>query len=230
MNTINQPLSPEPATIRGGSVRTWRVGSLSMGVTLMLIGTALAVSLWQDIEAYEVLLWVAPIVFIMLGAELLLYLKFSSSERAVVRYDWISVFFVGVIGMVSLGLALLMSTGLFDELQRGLHMTERSAFVESKTIKVPADISKIVVQALDGVEIDQTDGRELQLLGQIRYWSAEKLDRLDNKMLQTKVVGTTMYVMVGLVERREGGLFSDTVDAGLTLVVPKGIEVVEKGR
>ncbi|WP_419876032.1 hypothetical protein [Candidatus Pristimantibacillus sp. PTI5] len=227
MNNVNIA-NPAVKNIEG--LRTWRVGSLSMGVTLMLMGTALAVSLWQDIEAYEVLLWVAPVVFIMLGAELLLFLKFSSSERAIVRYDWMSVFFVGAIGVASLGLALLMSTGLFDELQRGMQMTQRSAFVDTKTVKVPNEINKIVVHAWDGVTFEQSDTRELKLLGQVRYWSAEKMERLDNRLLQTEIVGKTMYVMVGAIERRDGGLISDTVHPELTLIVPQGIEVVEQGR
>lgn len=227
MNNVNIA-NPAVKNIEG--LRTWRVGSLSMGVTLMLLGTALAVSLWQDIEAYEVLLWVAPVVFIMLGAELLLFLKFSSSERAIVRYDWMSVFFVGAVGVTSLGLALLMSTGLFDELQRGMQMTQRSAFVDTKTVKVPGEITKIVVHAWDEVTFEQSDTRELKLLGQVRYWSAEKMERLDNRLLQTEIVGKTMYVMVGAIERRDGGLISDTVHPELTLIVPQGIEVVEQGR
>ncbi|WP_169090180.1 hypothetical protein [Paenibacillus sp. PL91] len=219
-----------PAVQAQGGIRTWRVGSLSMGVTLMLMGTALAVSLWQDIEAYDVLMWVAPVVFIMLGAELLLYLKFSSSERAIVRYDWISVFFVGVIGTASLGLSLLMSTGLFDELQRGLQMTQRSAFVDAKAVKVPAEVDKIVIHSLSSVEYGESDARELKLFGQVKYWSAEKLESLDHKMMQTNIVGKTMYVMIGAVEHRDGRLVSDTVNEELTLTVPKGVEVVQRGR
>jgi len=227
MSTVNMA---NAAVNRPEGVRTWRVGSLSMGVTLMLMGTALAVSLWQDIRAYEMLLWVAPVVFIMLGAELLLYLKFSGSERAIVRYDWISVFFVGMIGAASLGLALLMSTGLFDELQRGLHMTQQTAFVDTRAVKVPAEINKIVVHSLGGVQFGETDTHELQLFGQIRYRSSEKLERLDDKMLQTHIVGTTMYVMIGAADHRDGGIISDTVIPELTLIVPKGVELVERGR
>ncbi|CAM4367245.1 hypothetical protein L1N85_22580 [Paenibacillus alkaliterrae] len=225
MSAVNM-ISP---TAQMEGIRTWRVGSLSMGVMLILMGTALAVSIWQDIEAYEMLMWVAPVVFIMLGAELLLYLKFSNSERAIVRYDWISVFFVGAVGLASLGLAFLMSTGLFDELQRGLNMTQRSAFVDTKTVQVPAEVNKIIVHSMGGVEFGETDTREVQLFGQVRYWSAEELERLDDRMMDTKIAGTTMYVMIGTVERRDGGFVSDTVDPQLTLIVPKGVEVVSRG-
>ena len=224
MNAVNEATIAQSASV---GVRTWRVGSLSMGVTLILMGTALAVSLWQDIEAYEMLLWVAPIVFIMLGAELLLYLKFSGSDRAIVRYDWISVFFVGAVGTASLALALLMSTGLFDELQRGLHMTQRSAFVDTKAVSVPADVKKIVVQSLSGVEIDESETREVHLFGQVQYWSADKMERIDDSIMETKLVGTTMYVMIGTVERRDSGFVNDSLNTRLTLTVPKNVEVVQ---
>ncbi|OBZ15658.1 MULTISPECIES: hypothetical protein [Bacillales] len=220
----------EHAVQAPAGIRTWRVGSLSMGVTLMLMGTALAVSLWQDIETYEMLMWVAPIVFIMLGAELLLYLKFSSSERAIVRYDWMSVFFVGVIGVASLGLSLLMSSGLFDELQRELKMTQRSVFVDVKAVTVPVEINKIVVHSLGNIELGETDTREVKLFGQVRYWSPDKLERLDDNMLQTNIVGKTMYVMIGSIDRREGGFASDTINPELTLIVPKGVELVQRER
>lgn len=224
MNPVNQaqPL-PQP---RG--MRTWRVGSLSMGITLMLIGTALAVSIWQDAEAYEMLLWVAPIVFILLGAELLIHLKLSGSQHTIVKYDWISVFFVGVIGTASLVLALLMSSGLFDELNRGLHMTQRSAFVDTVKETVPEHISKIMVSSLGNVEIKTAPEREVQLFGQIRYWSAEPLAKLNESMMRTNTAGDTMYIMIGTVERRDGGFVTDTVHPQLTLIVPEGIEIEER--
>lgn len=210
---------------RSEGIRTWRVGSLSMGVTLILMGTALAVSIWQDIESYEMLMWVAPIVFIILGAELLLYLKFSGSDRAIVRYDWISVFFVGVVGTASLGLALLMSTGLFDELKRELQMIQRSAFVETEKVQIPANVDKIVVNAMSSVDFSETETRELQLIGQVRYWSVDKAERLDDNIMRMNTVGNTLYVRIAAIEHKDGGFVSDTISPQLTLIVPKGVKI-----
>ncbi|OMF29086.1 hypothetical protein BK133_18270 [Paenibacillus sp. FSL H8-0548] len=222
MNNVNIAVEPEHLP---QNARIWRVGSLSMGVTLILMGTGLAVSFWQEIEAYEMLMWVAPVVFIMLGVELLLYLKLSSSERAIVRYDWISVFFVGVIGAVSLGLALLMSTGLFDELQRGLQMTQRTAFIETKMEQVPASIERIVVHTYSDIQLTETDSRELQLFGQVRYSSSKPMERQDGHILKTETVGSTLYVMIGSLDNRDGGIVSDHLDMHMTLAVPKGVKV-----
>lgn len=222
MNSINAVVESEQLP---RSIRTWRVGSLSMGVTLILMGTGLAVSFWQEIEAYEMLMWVAPVVFILLGVELLLYLKLSSSERAIVRYDWISVFFVGVIGVASLGLALLMSTGLFDELQRGLQMTQRTAFIETKKEQVPANIEHIVVHTYSDIQLTESEVQELQLFGQVRYSSSKPMERQDDHLLKTEIIGSTLYVMIGSFDKRDGGIVSDDLDMHMTLAVPKGVKV-----
>ncbi len=211
------------------NIGVWRVGSLSMGMTLILIGTALAVSIWKNVEAYEMLLWVAPIVFIMLGAELLLYLKFSSNESMIVKYDWMSVFFVGLIGSASMLLALLMSTGVYDELKSGLHMKQHSVFVEVKKEAVPDQITRIEVQSRGGVEIKETKTNEVHLFGQIHYWSSDKPDDIGKDMMRTQVVGSTMFVMVRSIERKVSGIAAERVEPQLTLVVPEGIEIVERG-
>ncbi|MNE94296.1 hypothetical protein D3C80_1922470 [compost metagenome] len=78
---------------------------------------------------------------------------------------------------------------------------------------------------MGSVELSEADTRELQLFGQIRYWSSEKLDPLGDSLVKTNLVGDTLYIMIGGIDRRDGGFVSDTIDAQLTLIVPKGVEV-----
>jgi hypothetical protein len=233
MNTANSmnsmhlpppPGSPPPIAAAQG-ISTWRVGSLSMGITLILMGTAFAVSLWQETEAHELLLWVAPVVFILLGFELLLYLKMAGNRDTIVRYDWISVFFVGMVGAASLVLALLMSTGVFDELRSGMQMTQRTAFVETEGVPIPAEVKKVVIQATDGVTWNETETREARLMGQIRYWSKEPISSINTDIWRTDIIGDTMFIVVGSVPRRDGGFVSDAVRPMLMLALPKGLEV-----
>lgn len=130
MNSVN-PMNPSPfdrplSQSKQPEVRTWRVGSLSMGITLMLIGTALAVSLWQDAEAYELLLWVAPVVFVLLGAELLIYLRTAGKHGMIVRYDWISVLFVGAPELSSGGLSeTVIDSCLILAVPKGIEIERR---------------------------------------------------------------------------------------------------------
>ncbi|GKU77691.1 hypothetical protein [Paenibacillus sp. L3-i20] len=228
-DTMRQSNSPNTAGIgvpaEGVRVRTWRVGSLSMGIALMLIGTAFAVSLWQETEAYEMLMWIAPIIFILLGAELLIHLKMTGNRNTIVRYDWISIFFVGVMGMGSIVLASVMSTGLFDELKQGFNMTERTAFVETEKLSVPAEVTKVVVQSSGGEKIEKADAREVQVLGQILYRSVEPASNVSDSIMKTSIVGSTMYIMIGSMEHSTNEFRSDYVRSRLIVVLPQDVVV-----
>ncbi|SFF24902.1 hypothetical protein SAMN04487969_12028 [Paenibacillus algorifonticola] len=209
-------------------MKQWRVGTLSMGITLLLMGVAVAVSIWSGTGAYNMLLWVAPLVFILLGAEILLYIWFAGSERTTLRYDWISLFIVGMIGSFSLAMAGLISTGILDELRGAMRQMERTALIETAPISVPEKIDKIVVQALRPVSVDQVDGGKVQLLGQVQYWAAEPIDTSE-QLISTSVVGTVMYVMVGEFERHNGPIQSNAYNAQMTLILPKSIKIEQRG-
>ncbi|RJE86024.1 hypothetical protein D3P07_18210 [Paenibacillus sp. 1011MAR3C5] len=218
------PAEPYPSAAAKPAEREWRVGSLSMGITLILIGTAFAVSIWQNTEAYELLLWVAPVVFILLGVELLIYLKTSGKSNTIIRYDWLSVFFVGLLGLGSLVLSLLMSSGVYGELQREINMITRTAYVESGKVEVPKEIKKIVVQSALYVSVEEADTNKLQLIGQIRYRSMEPMSN-QNELIHTTIVGSSLYVFVNAPDMNSGVLTSDSISPGLIVTLPKGLEV-----
>lgn len=209
-------------------MREWRVGSLSMGITLLLIGISIAVSIWSGTDALNALLWVAPVVFILLGAELLIHLKLSGKEKPVMRYDWMSMFYVAVIGAGSLLMASFASTGLLGEVRDQLQMMERTAIVQSDPVTVPDGIKKIVVQSLRPVQLDQGESRAVQLLGQVQYWSPKPLKQPE-QMVATSTVGSTMYVLINGFEHKDGVIGSESVNQELTLVLPQEIEIEKRG-
>lgn len=209
-------------------MKEWRVGSLSMGITLLLIGVSIAISIWSDIDALNTLLWVAPVVFILLGIELLIHLKLSGKEKPVMRYDWMSMFYVAVIGAGSLLMASFTSTGLLGEVRDQLQMTERTAIVQSEPVTVPDGIKKIVVQSLRPLQLDQGENRAVQLLGQVQYWSPKPLKQPE-QMVATSTVGSTMYVMINSFEHKDGAIGSESINQELTLVLPQEIEIEKRG-
>jgi hypothetical protein len=212
----------------GEKRRMWRVGSMSAGVAFVLMGVILAVSLLTPIEAYEALNWIGPVILMMLGVEVLLYIRFAGSDDVIVRYDWLSILTVGFISVATIVLSLLISTGIYDELQRGMNMMQRSVYVEHEPLSIPEGVETIVVHSLSNLEIFESETRELQLFGQVRYWSDEPLEADQVDLLQTNTIGSTMYVMIGAVERRDAGLFPTYVDSHLTLVAPEGIAIIRR--
>ncbi|GLX71351.1 hypothetical protein [Paenibacillus glycanilyticus] len=209
-------------------MKQWRVGSLSMGITLLLIGIAIGLSIWIGTESLELLLWVAPAVFILLGIEMLVHLKLSKEEKPILRYDWMSMFYVAVIGAGSLLMAGFTSTGLLGEVRDQLQMTERTAIVQSEPVSVPDGIKKIVVQSLRPVQLDQGESRAVQLLGQVQYWSPKPLKQPE-QMVATSTVGSTMYVLINGFEHKDGSIGSESINQELTLVLPQEIEIEKRG-
>src|SRR5690625_7952784 len=90
-------------------MRTWRVGSISMGVSLLLLGVLLLLSQFFQVKVTTIFLTWWPVILIVLGLELLVYLFLSKQENPVIKYDFLSVVFVGFICMFAIVIILLLT-------------------------------------------------------------------------------------------------------------------------
>lgn len=83
--------------------REWRVGTLSMGILLILFGCTLFISQLKGWPSVEQIFKLWPIILIMLGLEVLGYLFFSRKEMSRVKYDGFSIFIILLIMLFSIG-------------------------------------------------------------------------------------------------------------------------------
>ncbi|SHN18518.1 hypothetical protein [Gracilibacillus kekensis] len=85
-------------------MRQWRVGSISMGMTLIGLGIILLLSQfntsWDIVMLFQ--LWLSSLI-IILGAEIMIYLIFSKKEQPIVKYDFFSILIILFIGFGSIG-------------------------------------------------------------------------------------------------------------------------------
>lgn len=96
-------------------MRTWRVGTLSMGVTLLLMGIGL---LYAQINQQLVLDWAVhwwPLVFILLGAEVLWQAYQAKKTDGRVVYDILSVIIIGLLLCFGLAMQALSETGVIEQ-------------------------------------------------------------------------------------------------------------------
>lgn len=211
----------------------WRVGTFSMGMTLLLAGAALFASQWQGIEAFDMLMAWWPIALILLGLELIAYLIVGGREKSIVHYDLFSVLFVGILGLGCLAFTFLTSTGVMGEVRQAVASVEHSAPLPETTQAVPAEVSRIVVLT-EGIapRIDQSDLRELHLFGYYRFAAGPKEASALKPSAETKadirVIGGTMYVKVPALPRKIG-FRSVYPEANVTIVVPKDVPVELRG-
>ena len=204
----------------------WRIGSFSMGVTLIGIGIAFAMSLWQEISAYELLLWLAPVVFILLGAELLLTMRMNHKQKYQLKYDWLSLWFVSIISVGALIMSALFYTGITEELNQAFNMKERSLFVDEQVAIAQTVPAKIVVKSTVPLTIEEHEGlSEVLLTGSVTYEAKDAITLREQQLLQAKQVGDVLYIFVNNIEHEVSGLVTDRVYSNLILSVPSSIVV-----
>ena len=96
-------------------MKHWRVGSLSMGLILVASGILMLVSLVVKVDVLNVLLTFWPIILICIGVEILLHLFIKKSDDTKLRYDGLSIFFIGFILVISIGFyAVTYTLGLLE--------------------------------------------------------------------------------------------------------------------
>lgn len=75
-------------------MKGWRVGTLSMGVLLILVGALLLYGQLSGVSTIELIFNWWPVVLILLGIEVLTYVYLSRSEQPNVKYDGFSIFII----------------------------------------------------------------------------------------------------------------------------------------
>ncbi|MFM1654562.1 LiaI-LiaF-like domain-containing protein [Brevibacillus sp. B_LB10_24] len=209
-------------------MRQWRIGTLSMGVSLIILGAILFLSQWRGPQSIDWVFTWWPIVFILLGAEILIFLALSKSEQVQVKYDVFSIFFIGLLGSACIGLTLLASTGVLGEIRHAVASVDQIKDVPELSRPVPQEVKRIVVQSA-GVQVrmERTAGRDVHLFGTYRVVTSAERDEPDydaSQFAAIHTVGDTMYVTLKRPPERRGfSSYSSRVD--LVLVLPKDVTV-----
>lgn len=72
------------------------------GAFYYIVRVLLLFSVVKGIQVLDTLTAWWPVLLIILGAEVLLYLLFSKKEQSFIKYDIFSIFFIGVLGSVGI--------------------------------------------------------------------------------------------------------------------------------
>jgi hypothetical protein len=208
--------------------KRWRVGTLSMGVSLISVGLTLFISSWQGITAFDTLISLWPIIFVLLGCEILMYLYLSRSEKPILHYDLFSIFFVGFLCICCLLFSFLTSTGLMEEFRYTINSKVVIVALPNTQFDVPVGIEKIIIQTSDRkLKIDKNSSAEIRLLGN---YQMDALDKSEEKALKTgdiarsETIGKTMYVLIKELPGKRGFERNQPLSS-MILVVPQAIPV-----
>ncbi|MCA1028960.1 hypothetical protein [Cytobacillus kochii] len=207
-------------------MRTWRVGTFSMGASLLFLGVYLLLSQIFKLDVSSILISWWPIIFVILGGEILLYLFFSKQEKPYLKYDIFSIFFVGVLGTVGITIALLSMTGIVDKVSANMDLEHRTGDLPTFDFAMNNDVKRVVVDSgSTGISVEGSTGKELSVFGTYTATQLEKKPLITDveDYMTTTVKGDTLYIAFKELPRESIAMFQNYSTLDPTLVIPQDV-------
>ncbi|MEC0274902.1 LiaF transmembrane domain-containing protein [Peribacillus frigoritolerans] len=215
-------------------MRTWRVGTISMGISLVGLGFVLLISQILDMNLTTILLSWWPLLFIILGAEILFYIYFSRKESSFVKYDILSILFVGLLGTTGIVLILLTSSGLMDQVRAAVNSEEKTVNLPGFNQKAGKGIQRVVLDSGPyPLTIESGNDGEVSVFGTYGERVMEDADSLLKKAEDYLLVernGDTLYISFKDLPIQNGLLDSGTRNLKATLIIPAELAVEIDGQ
>jgi hypothetical protein len=204
-----------------------------MGLSLLLLGIFLLLSQLFDMNMTNVMLSWWPIILIVLGLEILAFLFFSRTEKPLLKYDFLSIIFVGIIGTVGIGFAVLNSVGFLDLLDEALDREQRTYDLPPFSKQVDGDVKRIVLNAPSyPITVEGSPEQDVSVFGTYDA-SAAKGKRLVsevNDYISMHQEGDTLFLTVKGLPARLGGPFSSSTNMDATVLIPENIDLEISGK
>ncbi|MFO1442400.1 hypothetical protein KDN24_04000 [Bacillus sp. Bva_UNVM-123] len=215
-------------------MRTWRVGTFSMGASLLFLGIFLLLSQIFGFKLVHVMMSWWPVILIVLGLEILIFLFLSRQEKPFLKYDFFSIFFVGILGMVGIGFAIVSSTGILDKMDEALQREERTIDLPELEYSIKNTVQRIVVDTGDyPLAIEGTSDNAISLFGTYRANAGKKEKLLSNAndYVLIREKGDTLYVSIKGLPSESVGPFNRYSSSSLsaTILIPNDIKLEVTG-
>lgn len=213
-------------------MRKWRVGSISMGLSLVMLGLLLFLSRVQDKPVIEPFMIWWPVIMIILGLEIVVHLFLSRQDHPILRYDILSIVFVGMIGTVGIAFTLLTSSGLFQELEAAVAAETHTYELPSVERPLGQGVERVVVEpGRRAINLEAAEGEMVHVFGTYRATvskAGEPPIQSASDYLMTKTVGDTLYIELKEPSHKEGP-FQTHPDMEATLIIPANVRLEVRG-
>lgn len=211
-------------------MRTWRVGTVSMGLALILLGVILMVSQFTGWELVNLASAWWPMVLIVLGVEVIVYLVLSKQEKPVIKYDFVSILFIGALGTVGILFFIVSSIGLIEEVQGAMKSESIQGSLPTIEENLTNDINKIVVQpGHEELTIETNSERTVHLFGTFESSYPEAASMKKEDLVNLTKTGDTLFIQL-LDGPRQHGIHYKTTSYQRTLSLPHDIDVEIRGK
>lgn len=214
-------------------MRQWRVGTFSMGLSLVFLGVFLLLTEFFDWKIVTVLKVWWPIILVILGLEILLYLFSAKQEKPYLNFDLFSIIIVGIIGTAGISMVFLQSSGIMDILEQGLKREEVTKDLPEFNYAMKDNIKRIVIESesqQNPITIEGTSDDTLSLFGTYRTVQSEQVNvSKPEDYLYVSQKGDTLFIRLKQLPYRMSEFYTDYSSLHTTILVPtnKKLDIID---
>jgi len=178
-----------------------------------------------------ILIW-WPLILIVLGLEIVVFMFLSKQESPVVKYDFLSIIFISILGTMAIVFTLFTSLGVMNEIQTVIHSETQTLELPKWEQSVPSEVEKVIIQTGSHmVQIDGSNSDKLHILGTYRTNVNRKDQPTDMNLVEiaiSKVIGDTLFIFIKDPVSKSGP-FSTYTYVNATIVVPVHLDLEVRG-
>lgn len=202
-----------------------RVGTISMGIVLVVLGVILFLSQVNQLSALNMVSKIWPLILILLGLEILWFRYSSKDENIVIKYDIFSIFIVFVILFVNIGIYAATEIGVMYRLQNMVLTENYNMDAVLNEYTIDESINKIIINETDNLVIRATEDNKISGICKFNVYanSQEEAKKLSSEeYIKYKKSGNTLYVYT-INNRNNSNSYSNT--SNIEIFLPKNIDV-----
>ncbi|HHT47522.1 MAG TPA: hypothetical protein GX004_09625 [Firmicutes bacterium] len=117
-------------------MRKWRVGTLSLGILMIVLGVVMLTAQFKQVTILDTLLTWWPLILVLIGVEILVQVYTAREEQSKIKYDALSILIIFIMVFFSIGMYALTSTGVIERIAWMLESSIVPADIPSQRISV----------------------------------------------------------------------------------------------
>ncbi|MDO9534511.1 MAG: hypothetical protein Q7J85_04080 [Bacillota bacterium] len=187
---------------KSGAARQWRVGTFSMGFTLIALGLFLILARVYELPTMGYMMKWWPLLIVVLGLEIVVYNSLANVKRSPVRftYDFFSIFLVAVVLIFSAGFYFIESSGVFTMAQRFLLSSPHVVAEEKISCPISDRLQALSLEVESGaLNLSAYDGDEIKvsIIYKGHFPSREEAETFAaEQYVKQELLGDTLYLKI----------------------------------
>lgn len=208
-------------------MRQWRVGTISMGLTLIILGIILFSTKIIGFDLTSIMMSWWPLILVVLGIEILVYLFKSKETTPLLKYDFLSIIFVGIIGMVGISFMIIQTIGLADYAQAYISSEYRTYDLPQLNYDLDKSVKRIVVETGNHpLTVEGINSQEIAMFGTYGVFAhkTEELVKNSDDYVSVNKKDDTVYISMKNVPIKYNR-HQQFPAVSATLLVPQNIKL-----